>query len=114
MNTFLQLAGGISLVGGAILTVQVVLSKLVWKPVKKALISEMKTELNSHLEKVRSDMEAELEKQLQPICDAVAQLKTNGGSHLADRIIRLEERQSSIATRMDDIYDLVKSIKETK
>ena len=96
------------------MTVQVVLSKLVWKPVKKALINEMKTELNTHMEKVKSDMEAELERQLQPICDAVAQLKTNGGSHLADRIIRLEERQSSIATRMDDIYDLVKSMKETK
>ena len=81
---------------------------------KKALINEMKTELNTHMEKVKSDMEAELERQLQPICDAVAQLKTNGGSHLADRIIRLEERQSSIATRMDDIYDLVKSMKETK
>ena len=114
MNTFLQYSGAIGVVGATLLTVQVVLSKFVWSPVKKALIEEMKIELNSHMEKVRSDMEAELERQLQPICEAVAQLKTNGGSHLADRIIRLEERQSNISTRIDDVYDLVKSMKETK
>lgn len=114
MSSFLQIAGGVSLVGGAILTIQVVLSKLVWKPVKKALINEMKTELTTHMEKARSEMEAELEKQLSPIKDAVAQLKTNGGSHLADRIIRVEERQVAHDKRLDDIYDLVKSIKENK
>jgi hypothetical protein len=86
-------------VGGAILTVSLVFSRLVWKPVKKALIDEMKSELDCRLD---------------PILKLVSQLETNGGSHLADRIIRLEERQSSIGTRIDDLYDLVKSIKETK
>jgi hypothetical protein len=86
-------------VGGAILTVSLVFSRLVWKPVKKALIDEMKSELDYRLD---------------PILKLVSQLETNGGSHLADRIIRLEERQSSIGTRIDDLYDLVKSIKETK
>ena len=86
-------------VGGAILTVSLVFSRLVWKPVKKALIDEMKSELDCRLD---------------PILKLVSQLETNGGSHLADRIIRLEERQSSIGTRIDDLYDLVKSMKETK
>lgn len=99
MNSFLQTAGAIALVGGAILTLQSVIMNLVWKPMKRALIEEMKSELDSRLD---------------PILKLVSQLETNGGSHLADRIIRLEERQSSIGTRLDDLYDLVKSIKETK
>lgn len=99
MNEFLTIAGGIGVVGATLLTVQVVLSKFVWGPVKKALIEEMKTELDCRLD---------------PILKLVSQLETNGGSHLADRIIRLEERQSSVVTRLDDLYDLVKSMKETK
>jgi hypothetical protein len=96
---FLEMAGAIGVIGGAILTLQLLLSKLVWKPLKKALISEMKSEF---------------ECRLAPILKLVSQLETNGGSHLADRIIRLEERQSSVVTRLDDLYDLVKSMKETK
>jgi hypothetical protein len=99
MNEFLQAAGAVGVIGGSLLTIQVVLSKFVWKPVKKALIEEMKSELDCRLD---------------PILKLVSQLETNGGSHLADRIIRLEERQSSVVTRLDDLYDLVKSIKETK
>ena len=99
MDSLLQLAGAIGIVGGAIITLQMVLSRLVWKPVKRALIEEMKSELDCRLD---------------PILKLVSQLETNGGSHLADRIIRLEERQSSIGTRLDDLYDLVKSMKETK
>lgn len=99
MNSFLQTAGAIALVGGAILTLQSVIMNLVWKPMKRALIEEMKSELDCRLD---------------PILKLVSQLETNGGSHLADRIIRLEERQSSIGTRLDDLYDLVKSMKETK
>jgi hypothetical protein len=67
--------------------------------VKKSLIEEVKSELECHLA---------------PILKLVSQLETNGGSHLADRIIRLEERQSGVVTRLDDLYDLVKSMKETK
>ena len=85
--------------GGAILTLSLVFSRLVWKPVKKTIMDEVRAELDCRLD---------------PILKLVSQLETNGGSHLADRIIRLEERQSSIGTRIDDLYDLVKSIKEIK
>lgn len=99
MNSFLQAAGAVGIIGGAILTLHLVLSKFVWSPVRKAIVQEVKSELESSLE---------------PILRLVSQLETNGGSHLADRIIRLEERQSSVVTRLDDLYDLVKSMKETK
>lgn len=99
MNSFLQAAGAVGIIGGAILTLHLVLSKFVWNPVRKAIVQEVKSELEAHLE---------------PILRLVSQLETNGGSHLADRIIRLEERQSSVVTRLDDLYDLVKSMKETK
>jgi hypothetical protein len=99
MNSFLQVAGSVGIIGGAILTFHLVFSKFVWGPVKNNLIQEVKSELESHLN---------------PILKLVSQLETNGGSHLADRIIRLEERQSSVMTRLDDLYDLVKSIKEIK
>lgn len=99
MNSFLQAAGAVGIIGGAILTLTLVLQKFLWSPVKKSLIEEVKSELESHLA---------------PILKLVSQLETNGGSHLADRIIRLEERQSSVVTRLDDLYDLVKSMKETK
>lgn len=99
MNSFLQAAGAVGILGGAILTLHLVLQKFVWSPVKKALVEEIKSEFESRLE---------------PILKLVSQLETNGGSHLADRIIRLEERQSSVVTRLDDLYDLVKSMKEIK
>ena len=97
--TFLEIAGAIGVVGGSILTTHIVLTKLVWKPVKKALVDEMKKELDCRLD---------------PILELVSQLKTNGGSHLADRIVRLEERQTGIGQRIDDVYDLVKAMKESK
>jgi hypothetical protein len=97
--SFLEIAGAIGVIGGAILTTSLVLSKLVWRPVKKTLMDEVRQELDCRLD---------------PIMKLVSQLETNGGSHLADRIIRLEERQSGVVTRLDDLYDLVKSIKETK
>lgn len=58
-------------------------------------------------------MKKELDVRLDPIAKVVSQLTPNGGSHLADRIIRLEERQTGISQRLDDLYDLVKSIKES-
>lgn len=93
----MQWATLVGSVGGAILTIHLVISRLVWKPVRHALIEEMKKELDCRLD---------------PILKLVSQLETNGGSHLADRIVRLEERQTSISTRLDDVYDLVKSMKE--
>ena len=95
--TSINIATNIGIIGGAILTVQVIFSKLVWKPVRKSLINEMTKELDTRLD---------------PILKLVSQLETNGGSHLADRIVRLEERQTGISQRLDDVYDLVKSIKE--
>ena len=99
MDSLLEVAGSIGVVGGALITIHVIITRLVWKPVKRALIEEMKSGLDCRLD---------------PILKLVSQLETNGGSHLADRIIRLEERQSSIGTRLDDLYDLVKSMKEIK
>lgn len=84
-------------VGGALLTIHLVITRLVWKPVRKSLIETMKKELDARLN---------------PIAEVVSQLRPNGGSHLADRIIRLEERQQAIGQRLDDLYDLVKSQKE--
>jgi hypothetical protein len=40
----------------------------------------------------------------------LSQLSPNGGSSLADRVIRLEERQSGVVDRIDDIYDIVKKL----
>jgi hypothetical protein len=51
-----------------------------------------------------------LDERLKPIEQAVAQLSPNGGSHLADRVIRLEERQAGVVNRIDDIYDIVKQL----
>lgn len=95
--TIVEWATAVGTVMGAVLTLHIAITKLVWKPVKRALIQEMRQELDN---------------KLNPIVEVVAQLRPNGGSHLADRIIRLEERQSAIGQRLDDLYDLVKSLKE--
>jgi hypothetical protein len=82
---------------GGLASLQILVSRLVWKPMKKSIIAEVKAELDCRLD---------------PILKLVSQLETNGGSHLADRLIRVEERQAGVMTRLDDLYDLVKSIKE--
>lgn len=97
--TIVEWATVLGTIGGAILTLHLVISRLVWRPMRNALIEEVKKELDARLD---------------PIAKIVDQLRPNGGSHLADRIIRLEERQSGISQRLDDLYDLVKSIKENK
>lgn len=97
--TILEIAGAVGVLGSAILTVSLVITKLIWRPMKKAIMDEVRVELDCRLD---------------PILKLVSQLEVNGGSHLADRIIRLEERQSSVVTRLEDLYDLVKSMKETK
>lgn len=97
--TILEVAGAVGVFGGSTLTLSLVITKLVWRPMKKAIMDEVRAELDCRLD---------------PILKLVSQLEVNGGSHLADRIIRLEERQSSVVTRLEDLYDLVKSIKETK
>jgi len=77
---------------GALLGVATVLSRLIWRPMKN---------------NIKNDIEAMLDERLKPIELATAQLRPNGGTHLADRVIRLEERQSGIANRLDDIFDIV-------
>jgi len=79
----------------ALLGVAAVLSKFIWRPVKSIIERQISEALDARLE---------------PIEKCVAQLRPNGGTHLADRVIRLEERQSGIADRLDDIFDLVKSL----
>ena len=66
-------------------------AKLVYKPLKRTL-------------------EFFIDERLRPIEDTLMELKPNGGSSVADRIVRLEERQSGIGQRLDDVYDLVKVI----
>lgn len=89
----------VGLLSGTLISLQVVFNRFIWRPVRKALLSEF---------------EAELDARLEPILRLVSQLETNGGSHLADRIIRLEERQTSVVTRLDDLFDLIKTMKESK
>lgn len=77
---------------GAILGVVTIFSRLIWRPMKN---------------NIKSEIEYMLDQRLGPIERATAQLHPNGGTHLADRVIRLEERQSGIANRLDDIFDIV-------
>ena len=77
---------------GAILGVVTIFSRLIWRPMKN---------------NIKSEIEYMLDQRLGPIEKATSQLLTNGGTHLADRVIRLEERQSGIANRLDDIFDIV-------
>jgi len=85
---YLELIAAIS---AAVLGVLAVGAKLVYKPLKRSL-------------------EVFIDERLRPIEDVLMELKPNGGSSVADRIVRLEERQSGIGQRLDDVYDLVKLI----
>jgi hypothetical protein len=51
-----------------------------------------------------------LDERLKPMEAQLTQLSPNGGSSLADRVIRLEERQAGVVSRIDDIYDIVKQL----
>jgi DNA topoisomerase VI subunit B len=76
----------------ALLGIATLLSRFIWRPMKN---------------NIKSEIEAMLDDRLKPIEKATAQLLTNGGTHLADKVIRLEERQSGIANRLDDIFEIV-------
>jgi len=93
--TFAEYTQIIGATTGAFLGVVAVMSRLIWRPMKN---------------NIKRDIETMLDERLGPIEKATAQLLTNGGSHLADKVIRLEERQSGIATRLDDIFDMVKAM----
>jgi len=81
----------VATVTAAILGVLAVGGKLIYKPLRRSL-------------------ENLIDERLRPIEDVLMELKPNGGSSVADRIVRLEERQSGIGQRLDDVYDLVKAI----
>jgi hypothetical protein len=51
-----------------------------------------------------------LDERLSPLEETLRELRPNGGSSLADKVIRLEERQSGISQRLDDVYELVKTL----
>lgn len=85
---YLELVAAIS---AAVLGVLALGGKLIYKPLKRSL-------------------EVFIDERLRPIEDVLMELKPNGGSSVADRIVRLEERQSGIGQRLDDVYDLVKLI----
>jgi hypothetical protein len=85
---YLELIAAIS---AAVLGVLAIGAKLVYKPLKRSL-------------------EVFIDERLRPIEDVLMELRPNGGSSVADRIVRLEERQSGIGQRLDDVYDLVKLI----
>ena len=85
---YLELIAAIS---AAVLGVLALGAKLIYKPLKRSL-------------------EVFIDERLRPIEDILMELKPNGGSSVADRIVRLEERQSGIGQRLDDVYDIVKLI----
>ena len=88
LQEYAQLVASIT---GALIGVLALGGMLVYKPLKK-------------------NLEVFIDKRLRPIEDTLLELKPNGGSSVADRIVRLEERQSGIGQRLDDVYDLVKVI----
>lgn len=88
VQEYLELIAAIT---AAILGLLALGAKLVYKPLKRSL-------------------EVFIDERLRPIEDTLMELKPNGGSSVADRIVRLEERQSGIGQRLDDVYDLVKLI----
>jgi hypothetical protein len=90
--TFLQYVQIVASTTAALLGIVGVLSQLIWRPMKN---------------NIKNEIEIMLDDRLKPIEKATAQLLTNGGTHLADRVIRLEEKQSGIANRLDDIFDIV-------
>lgn len=80
---------------GSILALLTILSKFIWRPMKR---------------NISQDIMNMLDERLKPMETQLAQLSPNGGSSLADRVIRLEERQAGVVNRIDDIYDIVKQL----
>ncbi len=79
----------------SLLAVLTILSKFIWRPMKK---------------NISRDIIEMLDERLKPMEAQLNQLSPNGGSSLADRVIRLEERQAGVVSRIDDIYDIVKQL----
>lgn len=89
--SILEYAQIVATVSGAILGLLAIGAKVVWKPIKSAF-------------------ENMLDERLRSMEDAMAELRPNGGFSVRDRIVRLEERQSGISNRLDDVYELVQKL----
>jgi hypothetical protein len=94
MNTY-QYAEIVAATTASLLAVLTILSKFIWRPMKK---------------NISRDIIEMLDERLKPMEAQLSQLSPNGGSSLADRVIRLEERQAGVVNRIDDIYDIVKQL----
>ena len=93
--TVMEYAQILGTISAALLAVLALVGKVIMKPIQRA---------------VQSNFERMLDERLAPLEDTLRELRPNGGSSLADKVIRLEERQSGISQRLDDVYELVKTL----
>ncbi len=93
--TALEYAQFVGTLCGALLAVIALVAKIILKPIQRFQ---------------QSSFERMLDERLSPLEDTLRELRPNGGSSLADKVIRLEERQSGISQRLDDVYELVKTL----
>ena len=93
--TLVEYAQVVGTLCGALLAVFGVIVKVIMKPIQRAQ---------------ESRFERMLDNRLKPMEMTLCELRPNGGSSLADKVIRLEERQSGISQRLDDVYELVKTL----
>jgi len=93
--TTLEYAQFVGTLCGALLAVIALVAKIILKPIQRFQ---------------QSSFERMLDERLSPIEETLRELRPNGGSSLADKVIRLEERQSGISQRLDDVYELVKTL----
>jgi len=100
MSTY-QYAEIVAATTASLLAILTIASKFIWRPMKK---------------NITRDILEMLDERLKPMEAQLTQLSPNGGSSLADKVIRLEERQAGVVSRIDDIYDMVKqlAIRESK
>jgi len=100
MSTY-QYAEIVAATTASLLAILTIASKFIWRPMKK---------------NITRDILEMLDERLKPMEAQLSQLSPNGGSSLADKVIRLEERQAGVVSRIDDIYDMVKqlAIRESK
>ena len=94
MSTY-QYAEIVAATTASLLAILTIASKFVWRPMKK---------------NITRDILEMLDERLKPMEAQLSQLSPNGGSSLADKVIRLEERQAGVVSRIDDIYDIVKQL----
>jgi hypothetical protein len=93
--TALEYAQFVGTLCGALLAVIALVAKIILKPIQRFQ---------------QSSFERMLDERLSPLEETLRELRPNGGSSLADKVIRLEERQSGISQRLDDVYELVKTL----